>query len=221
MIPEKLRDEDLRLSQLLEQALGEARATGGPVAALEQALQLVHERNLLLLKARSTLLDGVSAEEVDELTGLPNAKAFGEALERAFASGESFSVVTFDVDGFGQIPTQFSTALGDEVLQRVSALVGRALRRGDVAGRLGSEEFGLILRGTTGDRAYGVCERLRMAVQKHGWNTLHEGLKVTISLGYAGRDGYNSAQEVLARADLFQAEARSSGRNQTFPGSYY
>lgn len=221
MVPEKLRDEDLRLYQLLEQALSEAQASGGPVATLEQALQLVHERNILLLKARSTLLEGVAAEEVDELTGLPNAKAFSAALERAFSSNENFSVVTFEVDQLEQILAQFSTALGDEVLRRVAVLVGRVLRRGDVAGWLGNGEFGLILQGTTGDRAFGVCERLRMAVQKHDWNTLHQGLKVTVSLGYADRDGYTSAKEVLARADLFQAEAKSSGRNQTFPGSYY
>lgn len=221
MNPEKLRDEDLRLSQLLEQALTEARASGGPIPALEEALRLVQERNLLLLKARSTLLDGVSPEELDELTRLPNAKAFGEVLERALAEQEGFSVVTFGIDQFERLATEFSPGLADEVVVRVAGLVSRALRRGDVAGRLEGGAFGLILRGAAGDRAFGVCERLRVAVLKHDWNALHPGLKVTLSLGHTNRDGHRSAQEVLTRAKLFQAEASSSGQNQTFPGSYY
>jgi PleD family two-component response regulator len=60
-----------------------------------------------------------------------------------------------------------------------------------------------------------------LAVLKYPWNQLHPELKVTISLGFACRDDELSAQEVLARADRFQAEAKSSGRNQTFPGLYY
>ncbi len=221
MSPEKLRDEDLRLAELLEQALAEARANGGYMLALEQALKLVQERNLLLLKARSPLLESVAVEEVDELTGLPNASAFNQALEQVFTSKEAFSVVAFDLDHFNQVNSQFSPGVGNEVLRRIGGLVGKSLRRGDVAGRLGGQTFGLILRGTTGDRAYGVCERLRMAVQKHDWNNLQEGLKVTISLGYADRGSYTSAQQVLDRANRFQLEAKNSGRNQTFPGSYY
>jgi len=219
--PEKLRDEDLRLAQLLEQALSQAQAHGGPVSLLEEALRLAQERNLLLLKSRSTLLDEVTPGELDELTHLPNAKAFSAALERALAEEGDFSVVFFSIDQFEQLSNLFSAALADEVVLRVAGLVTRALRRGDVAGRLEDGSFGLILRGATGDRAFGVCERLRMAVFKQDWNTLHPGLKVTLSLGHTGRSGHRSASEVLARARLLQAEASSSGQNQTFPGSYY
>ena len=69
--------------------------------------------------------------------------------------------------------------------------------------------------------AFWVCERLRLSVQKYPWNQLYPELEVTISLGFASRDGEATAQDVLARADRFRAEAKSSGHNQTFPGMYY
>jgi diguanylate cyclase (GGDEF)-like protein len=167
------------------------------------------------------LLEGHSAKDDDPLTGLPGKAAFEQALERVFASGGVFSVATFELDGFQEIRERFGGAIGDEVLRRVGQLVHKALRASDVAGRIGTETFGLILRGITGDRAFGVCERLRVAVLKYPWNQLHPELKLTISLGFASHDGESTAQEVLARANHFQAEAKSSGRNQTFPGLYY
>lgn len=225
MSAEKLRDEDLKLVQLLEQMRTQIVHSSSNLEslklALESAQRLVEERNQNLLNARSPLLEGYGAEDDDELTGLPSKAAFEKALERVFASDEVFSVVTFDLDGFQAINERFGQPTGDEVLRRIGQLVRKALRASDVAGRIGGEEFALILRGITGDRAFGVCERLRVAVLKYPWNHLHPELKVTISLGFAGRDDGPSAQEVLARADRFQAEAKSSGRNQTFPGLYY
>ncbi len=225
MSTDKLRDEDLKLAQLLEQMRTQIVNSSSNLESLKMALEtaqrLVEERNQSLLNARSPLLEGYGAEEDDKLTGLPGQAAFEKALERVFASGEVFTVVTFDLDGFREINERFSSAIGDEVLRRIGQLVRKALRASDVAGRIGGEEFALILRGITGDRAFGVCERLRVAVLKYPWHQLHPELKVTISLGFAGRENEPTAQEVLARADRFQAEAKSSGRNQTFPGLYY
>ncbi|GEM84801.1 GGDEF domain-containing protein [Meiothermus hypogaeus] len=222
---DKLRDEDLKLVHLLEQMRTQIVHSSSNLESLKMALEsaqrLVEERNQSLLNARSSLLEGYGAEDDDELTGLPRQAAFEKALERVFASGEVFTVVTFDLDGFKEINERFGSATGDEVLRRIGQLVRKALRASDVAGRIGGEEFAIILRGITGDRAFGVCERLRLAVLKYPWNQLHPELKVTISLGFAGRDDEPTAQEVLARADRFQAEAKSSGRNQTFPGLYY
>jgi diguanylate cyclase (GGDEF)-like protein len=225
MSPDKLRDEDLKLVQLLEQMRAQIVHSSSNLeslrGALESAQRLVEERNQNLLNARSPLLEGYGAEEDDELTGLPGKAAFEKALERVFASGDVFTVVTFDLDVFKEINERFGGGIGDEVLRRIGQLVRKALRASDVAGRIGGEEFALILRGITGDRAFGVCERLRVAVLKYPWNHLHPELKVTISLGFAGRDDEPTAQEVLARAGRFQTEAKSSGRNQTFPGLYY
>lgn len=225
MSAEKLREEDLKLSQLLEQMQSEIAQASSSLeslkGALELAQRLVEKRNQSVLNARSPLLLGYGSEDDDDLTGLPGKEAFEKALERVFASGEAFCVVTIDIDGFQAINERFGQPTGDEVLRRIGQLVHKALRASDVAGRIGSDELVLILRGVTGDRAFGVCERLRLAVLKYPWSQLHPELKVTISLGFACRDEETSAQEVLARAEYFRAEAKSSGRNQTFPGLYY
>lgn len=225
MSAEKLREEDLKLLHLLEQMRSQIAQAGSNLDSLKQALEsaqrLVEERNRNLLDIRSPWLEGYDREADDPLTGLPGQAAFEQALERAFASGEAFTVVAFDLDGFQAIAEHFGQALADEVLRRVGQLVQKTLRASDVAGRTGGDSFALVLRGITGDRALGVCERLRVAVLKYPWSQLHPELKVTISLGFAGCDGEPTAQAVLARAKHFQAEAKNSGRNQTFPGMYY
>ncbi|MGK0619042.1 GGDEF domain-containing protein [Meiothermus cerbereus] len=225
MSTEKLRDEDIKLLQMLEQMRNQIAQSSSSLDSLKDILEsverLVKERNHSMINARSPLLEGFGIETDDQLTGLPGKAAFEKALERVFASGEVFTVVSFDLDGFKEINERFGYPTGDEVLRRIGQLARKALRASDLAGRLGGEEFALILRGITGDRAFGVCERLRMAVQKYPWHQLHPELKVTISLGFASRDDEATAQAVLARADRFQAEAKSSGRNQTFPGMYY
>ena len=188
------------------------------LAAMEHLLE---ERSLSLIKARDPLLQGYGVRASDPSTGLLNNEAFGEALERVFATDEAFTVVTFEVDRFKEIRQRFGHPVADEVLRCIGQLVHRALRVTDVAGRLDGESFALILRRIAGDRAFGVCERLRLSVQKYPWNQLYPELEVTISLGFASRDGEATAQDVLARADRFRAEAKSSGHNQTFPGMYY
>lgn len=224
MSAEKLREEDFKLLQLLEQMRNQITQSSSSLHSLKEILDsvqaLVEERHQSLINARNPLLEGC-AEEGDKLTGLPGKVAFDKALERVFASGEAFTVAIFDLDGFKQIIERFGQPAGDEVLRRIGQLVRKALRASDVAARIGGDEFALILRGITGDRAFGVCERLRVAVLQYPWNQLHPELGVTISLGLASRDDEPSAQAVLARADRFQAEAKNSGRNQTFPGMYY
>ncbi|MDX2005348.1 MAG: GGDEF domain-containing protein [Meiothermus sp.] len=225
MSAEKLRDEDLKLVDLIEQAQSQVLEYNGRLLELQDTLamarRLVEERNQALLSGRNALLEGTTAEEEDLLTGLPSQAAFDRALERCHATGEVFSVVTFEVDHFTSLAGQAGSAVADEVLRRVSVQVRKVLRGSDVAGHMGQGRFALILRGIAGDRTFGVCERLRVAILKYPWSSLSPGLRVTVSLGFAARDNDNAGKEIMDRADRFQAEAISSGRNQTFPGLYY
>lgn len=222
---EKLRDDDLRLAELLEQARQQALEYKGRIseleATIEAAQRLVESRNQNLLTSRNPLLEGTTPEEEDALTGLPTNTALERALGRLYATKEVFSVVTFEVDQYQELVERFGASTSDEVLRRVAGLVRKILRASDVPSRSDSHHFTLLLRGISGDRSYGVCERLRMAVLKYPWENLSPGLTVTISLGFAGHNGKDEQQDVLARADRFQEEAKSSGRNQTFPGLYY
>lgn len=222
---EKLRDDDLRLAELLEQARQQALEYKGRIAELEATIEaaqrLVERRNQNLLTARNPLLEGTTSAEEDTLTGLPTKVALERALERLYAIKEIFSVVTFEIDHYASLEQRFGPAVMDEVARRIAGLVRKVLRASDVPGRNGVQHFTLLLRGITGDRTFGVCERLRVAVLKYPWENLCPGLTVTISLGFAGHDPQSAEHDVLARADRYQEEAISSGRNQTFPGLYY
>lgn len=222
---EKLRDDDLRLAELLEQARQQALEYKGRIAELEATIEaaqrLVEQRNNNLLTARNPLLEGTTPEEEDTLTGLPAQPALERALERLYASKELFSVVTFEVDHFSDLEKRFGANVSGEVLRRIAGLVRKVLRASDVPGRSGDSTYTLLLRGITGDRTFGVCERLRLAVLKYPWENLSPGLTVTVSLGFAGHDPQSDIHDVIERADRYQEEAKSCGRNQTFPGLYY
>ncbi len=214
-----MREEDLRLAEALQQMRHQLEQPHPNLstlkASLEEALRLLEARQQSLLSSRNFTL------EEDPLTGLLNPSAFTSALEQVFQKGEAFSLVYLEPDGLEALRQGFGTEVHQEVLRRLGLMVRKALRASDLAGRIGEQGFGLLLRGISGDRTFGVCERLRLTVAKYPWNQLHPNLKPTISLGFAGSEEAASAQQVLERAKRFLAEAQSAGGNQTFPGLYY
>jgi len=116
MSTEKLRDEDIKLLQMFEQMRNQIAQSSSSLDSLKDILEsverLVKERNHSLINARSTLLEGYGIEADDPLTGLPGKVAFEKALERVFASGEVFTVVSFDLDGFQAINERFGQSTG-------------------------------------------------------------------------------------------------------------
>jgi len=165
---EKLREEDIKLLQLLQRMRVQMEHFARDLDVLKDTLasmeRLLEERSLDLIKARSPLLQGYGVGAEDPPTGLLNKEAFAEALERVFATGEAFTVVTFEIDHLEEISPRFGHPAADEVLRRIGQMVHGALRFTDAAGRLGSGSFALILRSIAVDQAFGVCERLRLSV---------------------------------------------------------
>lgn len=101
---------------------------------------------------------------VDSLTGLPNRRAFDAALTRewtrANVDGTDSYVVVIDLDGFKALNDRFGHAAGDQALQQVAAALRGCVRDGDVVGRLGGDEFGVILTGAGGTTSASVFETL-------------------------------------------------------------
>src|SRR4030095_2592702 len=87
------------------------------------------------------------AAATDRLTGLANHRAFYEALGEAAASGEGFSLVLFDVEGLKLVNDTAGHLAGDALLREIAAALREGVRAGD--------EFGLIMRGSTGGRRHG------------------------------------------------------------------
>ncbi|HXY85522.1 MAG TPA: GGDEF domain-containing protein, partial [Gaiellaceae bacterium] len=153
----------------------------------------------------------------DDLTGLVNRRRFVEALESEIVRARGFesllSVVLADLDHFKLVNDRFGHHAGDEVLHRFADIVRAHLRDADVPGRLGGEEFAILVPETDAEGAGRVAERIRAAMAEIRLPTSGV-VPVTASFGVAqlGRD--ESGEELLKRADRALYEAKSLGRNR-------
>lgn len=152
----------------------------------------------------------------DGLTGLLNRREViagcQDECERARRHGLPLSVLSFDLDNFKRINDQHGHAAGDQVLREVAQLCRRSLRRGDLAGRLGGEEFLLVLPHTDPAAALRLAERLRGQVQAEVQAA--GGMPVTASLGVATLGEGQGADELLLAADQALYRAKHGGRNR-------
>jgi two-component system cell cycle response regulator len=157
----------------------------------------------------------------DALTGLPNRRAFEEALTRDLArterQGGALTLILIDADHFKKVNDTYGHQGGDTVLRALSDVLRESTRTSDIAARVGGEEFALILPQTDSDNAVVVAERVRMrfAVRKVA---LDDGrvVKATVSLGMATvkSPGCRTADKALYEAaDKALYDAKASGRN--------
>jgi diguanylate cyclase (GGDEF)-like protein len=160
-----------------------------------------------------------SLSRVDGLTGISNRPHFIERSEGALAyarrSGQDVCVVLFDLDHFKSINDRFGHATGDFVLKRTAALCHEYLRRSDMFGRFGGEEFSALLPGCTLDEARNQAEQLRRTI--NGIRAEHQGATVTVSASFgiacSAVSGYELAR-LLAHADSALYRAKRAGRDR-------
>lgn len=142
----------------------------------------------------------------DYLTGLPNRAQFDQAMatemQHAMRSGQPFSLLCLDLDGFKSVNDQFGHAAGDEVLCEVARRLQRQVRLGDTLARLGGDEFAIVTRDADTDAVAILAQRLMDSVRLP--IRLSSGDRVTlgISVGIAPyTSDVTSAHLLLARAD--------------------
>lgn len=155
----------------------------------------------------------------DSLTGMANRRHFLDLAEREMQRARRYdrpmTVAIFDVDLFKRINDGFGHAIGDDVLRAIAATTAITLRESDVAGRLGGEEFGLMLPETDLTGAIDLAERLRVAVAATTITANGAPLSVTISIGVAALEEGDASIDVLfARADSALYRAKNSGRDR-------
>jgi diguanylate cyclase (GGDEF)-like protein len=152
---------------------------------------------------------------IDTLTGLMNRRGLLENADRLFAQlqrGQDRLVVMFaDLDKFKLINDTHGHAVGDEVLKRFSGILRGSIRSGDVAARMGGDEFVLILNDTDADQAEGIARRIQTQVAECAERNQLD-YSVTIGLGEAPTHGA-SLSDLLASVDqaLYHAKARPGG----------
>lgn len=190
-------------------------ALGVSVAALLATRRLL--RVLAELSTRTAELHHLAT--TDSLTGVSNRPHFLSLLYHEFARARRYkaplSLMVLDLDFFKQINDGYGHAAGDSALKAFSVAAADCLRGMDVLGRLGGEEFGILLPSTAVDQSESVAERIRAAVAKIAIETEFGTVRFTTSIGVAqSQEGDESVDVLLARADGALYAAKAAGRNR-------
>jgi diguanylate cyclase (GGDEF)-like protein len=156
----------------------------------------------------------------DCLTGALNRRAFVERLEsevaRSHRAGTSCAVAVIDIDHFKAINDRFGHAAGDAALCGLVATISRRLRRTDTLGRLGGEEFAVLLADAEAGGAERYSDELRALV---AGNAAAAGTPFTVSVGVAATDGpETTAEGLLLAADAALYRAKHAGRDTVRAG---
>ena len=154
---------------------------------------------------------------IDGLTGLLNRKSLVAVVQACLDRSDPFAILFVDLDRFKSVNDTYGHAVGDEVLKATSDVLKNGTRHGDHAGRMGGEEFVVLLAGADEDAAIMVAERLRTMVEALTFPPEGYPPRVTASIGIGVCDPSNpdrSVDAILERADTALYQAKHRGRNR-------
>jgi len=156
--------------------------------------------------------------ETDMLTEALNRRGFNRLSEREFerlrTAGDKAAIVMFDIDHFKRVNDRHGHAAGDLVLAKVAHVCRNEIRAGDLLGRIGGEEFAILLPGDNFKVAQSVVQRLRTALSNAKVSTISGEVSVTASFGIAHVDpATTTVADALSRADDGLYEAKEAGRD--------
>ena len=160
----------------------------------------------------------------DPLTGLSNRRHFLGALDAEWSRFQryyrSLSLLMIDIDHFKNINDSYGHALGDEAIKSVAEACLQGKRKADIVGRIGGEEFAVLLPETSLTRARIVAERIRKRIAAQVLQAGHAHIKITASIGMAEASaGMSDSASLLAAADQALYQAKAEGRNRCSPSS--
>lgn len=175
-------------------------------------------------RLHTNLMQHLSMALTDSLTGLHNRRYLtthlASVMGRMPEQDKPVSLLMIDLDHFKKVNDTYGHAAGDEVLFEVGQRILRNIRGFDLAARYGGEEFVVEMPDTPVEVALGVADRLRetMANEPVKISSSKDKISVTLSIGVAeSRDGNETADELLKRADEALYEAKRAGRNRVIP----
>ncbi|MCJ8140466.1 diguanylate cyclase [Falsirhodobacter halotolerans] len=189
-------------------------------AELALRLQALLRGKRVLDRRRASVANGLRMAMVDPLTGLHNRR-FALPRMAAMAQGD-MAVMLIDLDHFKSVNDRFGHAAGDTVLAEVARRLTTRLRPGDLAARIGGEEFLIALPDTKLATARDIADRLCADI---GTTPVHlpsgQTLRVTVSVGIATRRRYEpeTVTDTMDRADRALLQSKAAGRNQVTVGS--
>ncbi|MEW6720997.1 MAG: diguanylate cyclase [Thermodesulfobacteriota bacterium] len=154
----------------------------------------------------------------DPLTGMLNRRAILDRLNEEFArarrQGDSLAVGVCDIDHFKRINDTYGHQTGDDVLCELARILTRNIRKYDFVGRIGGEEFLVVMPTRAGVECTALFGRMCGDVAGTEMKTRSGALSVTVSIGVACSAGKSTVDELLAAADAALYQAKSEGRNR-------
>ncbi len=190
-------------------------------AAQREALVDLSTLVMTALRNRRSAFELSRLARTDHLTGISNRAQFEMAvaseIQQATRTGESFSLLCMDLDGFKEVNDEHGHAAGDEVLREVSRRLQAQLRQGDTVARLGGDEFGIVMRRGTAEEALALCKCVVAAVEQPVKLASGSVVAVGMSVGEASFSTDALTAEVLmAQADraLYASKRSSPARNR-------
>ncbi len=167
----------------------------------------------LKLKFARDILKKMAA--LDGLTQLYNHgyinKRLAQEISEAKRHCHPLSIFMFDLDHLKNINDTYGHSAGNDVFKQISATLKKNLRKEDIIGRYGGDEFLIVLPNTRRQAGYKVAEHVRNIISQLKWR--HDGMKVTISGGITALQEEKNAEELIAKTDELLYQAKHNGRN--------
>jgi len=153
----------------------------------------------------------------DALTGIYNRRMFFQLSQKLYNSAsEKIVTLMIDIDHFKQVNDTYGHQVGDQVLKSIVNDISSSIPENAVFGRLGGEEFAIMLSDITADEALNCAESLRERIANHNIPVNdNTKLKCTISIGLGAKEDTNSLDELLKSADDMLYAAKKEGRNRS------
>ncbi len=156
---------------------------------------------------------------IDELTQCYNKKEFENIFKRMLAtthrySNTNFAVIMLDLDHFKNINDSYGHLTGDYILKEVADIVHHEVRDSDIFGRIGGEEFIILLPQTKLNGALKTAQKIRKSIDEYRFSFKGESVHVTLSLGITSTTSNDTYFSVLDRVDKALYKAKDDGRNR-------
>lgn len=172
-------------------------------------------------RMRGTLKEVNVMAMTDALTGIGNARFLNDQLSLEIESAQryksSLTCIMIDIDDFKKFNDSYGHAFGDAVLGAIAQCLRNSVRRVDIAGRLGGEEFLVLMPHASSETAFASAERIREAIQRLPFHFHGTDLQVTVSLGVSCFPSTYATDKgsLLKAADDALYEAKRAGKNRT------
>jgi len=216
-----IRQESLQSQdQLLKQQQTESTRLFHTVAEKTKALNYANKKLEAELVRKDSLEKHLQyLASTDTMTGLLNRRAFfdicDEEMIDASSNGTKLTCLIVDIDFFKKINDTYGHDMGDKVIKIVATLMIENTRTIDFVGRIGGEEFAILMPKTDKEDAFQIADRLRENIAKHEILLNNDTVHITVSIGlsYLNSEDKN-IHTLLKRADTALYDAKDSGRNQ-------